>query len=154
MGGRIAIPYHSIYHGTKFALEGLSESIQYELEPFGIKIILIEPGAVSSNFWKNMKTANTTKPSESADSPYSQMKIKISESLKRTVQNAMHPSEVAKVILQAITSDDPDFRFLVGNDTTMVIEARKNMSDREFRNLIKKQSGIDNNTLAKPQVTK
>lgn len=66
----------------------------------------------------------------------------------------MHPSEVAKVILQAITSDDPDFRFLVGNDTTMVIEARKNMSDREFRNLIKKQSGIDNNTLAKPQVTK
>ena len=66
----------------------------------------------------------------------------------------MHPSEVAKVILQAITSDDPDFRFLVGNDTTMVIEARKNMSDREFRNLIKKQSSIDNNTLAKPQVTK
>ena len=44
MGGRIAIPFHSIYHGTKFALEGLSESIQYELEPFGIKIILIEPG--------------------------------------------------------------------------------------------------------------
>jgi short-subunit dehydrogenase len=48
-GGRIAIPLASIYHGTKFALEGLSESIQYELEPFGIKIILIEPGAVDSN---------------------------------------------------------------------------------------------------------
>jgi short-subunit dehydrogenase len=50
MGGRIAISCQSVYHGTKFALEGLSESIQYELEPFGIKIILIEPGAVSSNF--------------------------------------------------------------------------------------------------------
>ena len=48
MGGRIAIPCHSVYHGTKFALEGLFKSIQYELEPFGIKIILIEPGAVSS----------------------------------------------------------------------------------------------------------
>lgn len=57
MGGRIAIPLDSIYHGTKFALEGLSESIQYELEPFGIKIILIEPGAVGSNFWKNLKMA-------------------------------------------------------------------------------------------------
>jgi len=78
----------------------------------------------------------------------------VSEHVKQWTQNAMHPSEVAKVILQAITSDDPDFRFLVGNDTTMVIEARKNMSDREFRNLIKKQSSIDNNTLAKPQVTK
>jgi short-subunit dehydrogenase len=100
----------SAYVGTKFALEGLFKSIQYELEPFGIKIILIEPGAVSSNFWKNMKTANTAKPSESADSLYSQMKIKISESLKRTVQNAMHPSEVAKAILEAITSDNPEFR--------------------------------------------
>jgi short-subunit dehydrogenase len=57
VGGRIAFPFDSIYHGTKFALEGLSESIQYELEPFGIKIILIEPGAVGSNFWKNLKAA-------------------------------------------------------------------------------------------------
>jgi short-subunit dehydrogenase len=50
LGGRIAFPLESAYHGTKFALEGLFESIQYELEPFGIKIILIEPGAVGSNF--------------------------------------------------------------------------------------------------------
>jgi short-subunit dehydrogenase len=144
MEGRIVIPCHSIYHGTKFAREGLSESIQYELEPFGIKIILIEPGAVSSNFSKNMKTVNTTKPSKSADSPYSQMKIKISESLKRTVQNAMHPSEVAKAILEAITSDNPEFRYLVGKDSTMTVEARKNMSDREFQYLIRQQFNLRN----------
>ena len=69
MGGRIAIPLDSIYHATKFALEGLSKSIQYEVEPFGIKIILIEPGAVSSNFWKNMKSATKPSESESTDSP-------------------------------------------------------------------------------------
>ncbi len=97
MGGRIAIPLDSIYHATKFALEGLSKSIQYEVEPFGIKIILIEPGAVSSNFWKNMKSATKPSESESTDSPYSQMKIKISEALNRAVQNAIHPSEVAKL---------------------------------------------------------
>jgi short-subunit dehydrogenase len=45
-GGRISIPLSTFYHGSKFALEGVSESLQYELEPFGIKIILIEPGAV------------------------------------------------------------------------------------------------------------
>jgi len=50
VGGRIAFPFDSIYHGTKFALEGLSESIQYELEPFGIKIILIEPGLSIQTF--------------------------------------------------------------------------------------------------------
>ena len=142
MGGRVAIPFHSIYHATKFALEGLSESIQYELEPFGIKTILIEPGAVSSNFWKNMKTATATKPSESTDSPYSQMKVKISESLNRAVQNAMQPSDVAKAILEAITSDNPDFRYLVGRDAAMTIEARKNMSDREFQDLLRKQFNL------------
>ena len=57
VGGRIAVPFHSGYHGTKFAVEGLSESTKYELEPFGIKVILIEPGAVGSSFWKNMKKA-------------------------------------------------------------------------------------------------
>ena len=57
VGGRMSFPLDSIYHATKFALEGLSESIQYEVEPFGIKIILIEPGAVGSNFWKNLKMA-------------------------------------------------------------------------------------------------
>jgi NAD(P)-dependent dehydrogenase (short-subunit alcohol dehydrogenase family) len=55
LGGRISFPLNSPYHATKFALEGLSESIRYELEPFGIKIIVIEPGGVGSNFLKNLK---------------------------------------------------------------------------------------------------
>ena len=147
MGGRIAIPFHSIYHGTKFALEGMSESIQYELEPFGVKIILIEPGAVRSNFWKNMKTAEKPSgsgPESTTDLGYSQMKIKISESLKQVAQSGLHPSEVAKAILEAVTSNNPDFRYAVGKDAAMTIEARKNMSDREFGNSIKKQFNLQN----------
>lgn len=57
MGGRIAIPLDSIYHGAKFVLEGISESIQYEIGQFGIRNIVIEPGSVGSNFWKNLKIA-------------------------------------------------------------------------------------------------
>jgi hypothetical protein len=56
----------------------------------------------------------------------------------------MHPSEVAKVILEAVTSDNPKFRYLVGKDATMTMEARKNMSDREFQDLIKKQFNLQN----------
>jgi short-subunit dehydrogenase len=140
MGGRISIPLSAFYHGSKFALEGLSESIQYELEPFGIKIILIEPGAIGSNFWKNIKTAN--KASSNPNSPYAQLANNMSEAFKKIEQNAIHPSEVAKVILDAVTSDDPQLRYLVGNDAAMLMEARKNMSDREFRSLIKKQFEI------------
>src|SRR6266487_6981416 len=52
VNGHVAFPVISAYCGTKFAIEGLSESIAYELEPFGIKVILIEPGPISSNFMK------------------------------------------------------------------------------------------------------
>jgi len=74
MGGRISIPLSSSYHGSKFALEGLSESIQYELEPFGIKVILIEPGAVGSNFWRNIKIVRSSSDSNSPYSPLLQRK--------------------------------------------------------------------------------
>jgi hypothetical protein len=59
-------------------------------------------------------------------------------------QNTLHPSEVAKVILQAVLSDNRDFRYVVGKDATMILEARRNMSDREFVSFIKKQLNLRN----------
>ena len=64
-------------------LEGVSESIQYEFEPFGIKIILIEPGAGGSNFWKNLKIASKTTSPDNIDSPYKQIVNNVSESFKQ-----------------------------------------------------------------------
>jgi NAD(P)-dependent dehydrogenase (short-subunit alcohol dehydrogenase family) len=139
MGGRISIPLSTFYHGSKFALEGVSESLQYELEPFGIKMILIEPGAVGSNFWKSIKIANGA---TSPNSPYTQLADNMSKIFKKMEENAMHPSEVAKTILDVVTSDDPQLRYVVGNDATKIIEARQNMSDKEFGNLIKDQFKI------------
>jgi short-subunit dehydrogenase len=139
MGGRIAIPLSSSYHGTKFAFEGLSESIRYELEPFGIKVILIEPGAVGSNFWKNIKIA---KSSSDSNSPYTQFGNKILKAYKQMEQNTISPSVVAKTILDAVTSNNPQLRYVVGEDAAKTLEARKNMPDNEFGDLIKKQFGI------------
>lgn len=142
MGGRIAVPLDSIYHGTKFALEGLSECLQYELEPFGINIILIEPGAVGSSFWKNLKIASKTTSPDNIDSPYKQIVNNVSESFKQMEQNTIHPSEVAKVILQAVLSDNPDFRYVVGKDAAAILEARRNMFDREFQLFMKGQFNL------------
>jgi short-subunit dehydrogenase len=138
LGGRIAIPLSSSYHGSKFALEGLSESIGYELEPFGIKVILIEPGAVGSNFWKNIKIA---KSSSDANSPYTQFGNKILKAYEQMEQNTISPSVVAKTILDAVTSNNPQLRYVVGEDAAKTLEARKNMPDNEFGDLIKKQFG-------------
>ena len=142
MGGRIAVPLDSMYHGTKFALEGVSESLQYELEPFGIKIILIEPGAVGSNFWNNLKIASKTTSPDNIGSPYKQIIDNVSESFKQMQQNTIHPSEVANVILQAVLSDNPDFRYVVGKDAVAILEARRNMPDREFLHFMRGQFNL------------
>ena len=76
----MAVPFHSGYHGTKFAVEGLSESTRYELEPFGIKVIVIEPGGVGSNFMKNLKMP--TKTSNPLNSPYKSIENRVSEFFK------------------------------------------------------------------------
>lgn len=136
MGGRIAIPLDSAYHGAKFALEGLSESLQYEVEQFGIKIIIIEPGAIKSNFFNNLKMASKT---QKPDSPYSRIMQKLNAAFSSMLESAASPVEVAKVILTAVTSEDPQLRYTVGNDAEMILEAKRTMSDTEFGNLMKKQ---------------
>ena len=142
LGGRISFPLNSAYHATKFALEGLSEPIQYELEPFVIKIIVIEPGGVSSNFLKNLKMA--TKTSDPFKSPYRLIESSMSEYFKQWVQNTIHPSEVAKIILQAVIADNPDFSYIVGKDAAMMLETRRSMSDREFQDMITQQFNLQN----------
>jgi hypothetical protein len=83
-----------------------------------------------------------TKESDPNFSPYRQIENNMSEVLKQMVQNTIPSSEVAKVILQAVTSDNPNFRYVIGKDAAMIIEARKNMSDSEFENLMKKQFNL------------
>jgi NAD(P)-dependent dehydrogenase (short-subunit alcohol dehydrogenase family) len=139
MGGRVAVPLDSIYHGTKFALEGVSECIRYELGSFGIRIILVEPGAVGSNFWKNLKM---TSVSQSPNSPYRQIIDNVSEIFSKMTENVIHPSEVAKVVVDAVTSDNPEFRYVVGKDANMMIDAKKNMSEREYEHFVKGQFNL------------
>ena len=142
LSGKVPLPLESVYTASKFALEGISESIQYELEPLRIKIIIVEPGGVGSSF---LKSSRAPKASD-LNSSYRSIENKISESFKQWSQNLMHPSEVAKVVLEAVTSDNPDLRYTVGKDASTMIERRKNMSDREFHDMINKQFDLENIT--------
>ena len=141
VNGHVAFPVISAYVATKFALEGLSESIAYELEPFGIKVILIEPGAIGSNF---MKGSVLPKRALDPESPYSEFVQKVRHKIGSDHENATQPEEVAKAILKAITSDNPDFRYAVGKDAAMMLETRGSMSDREFQDLITQQFNLQN----------
>ncbi|MDQ3838896.1 MAG: SDR family oxidoreductase [Thermoproteota archaeon] len=145
IAGRIGFPLTSAYVSSKFALEGLSESMAYEVEQFGIKVILIEPGVIKTNFDKNLKigkdvsSSTTTTPSTYArDSPYANFTKKRIAGFKPRFENGLPPIEVAKVILEAVSSKDvpPASRYLVGDDAFKLTEIRKSKSDKEFRRLV------------------
>jgi NAD(P)-dependent dehydrogenase (short-subunit alcohol dehydrogenase family) len=139
VGGRMGIPSLSAYHSTKFALEGLSESISYELEPFGIRVVLIEPGFIRTNI---MNSSMIAKKAQNPSSPYFSLTQQLERSFKSAMENTSEsspPEEVAKVVLQAVTSDSPKLRYAVGNDAASLIQAKTTMSDTEFGGLIKQQ---------------
>jgi NAD(P)-dependent dehydrogenase (short-subunit alcohol dehydrogenase family) len=136
MGGRVALPLCPAYHGTKFALEGLSESMRFETDSFGVKIILIEPGTIRTNFLSNAKVGEkAAEPS----SPYSQKLQTLEKAWGPIFDKGTPPEEVAKVILKAITSDNPSMRYMIGDDAVQMMQARKGMSDLEFEGLVKQQ---------------
>src|SRR5215207_1968547 len=129
MGGRIGFPLFPAYHGPKFALEGVSESMRFETDSFGIKVILIEPGTIRTNFLSNTKVGQKAAEPTSPYAPMAQTLQKVSA---RIYDQATPPEEVAKVILKAVTSDNPSVRYMVGDDAIQMIQAKRGMSDLEF----------------------
>ena len=135
--GLFGYPGGSAYVSTKFAVEGLSESIAYELEPFGIKVILIEPGFVKTNFANSMLIS---KKAQDPISSYSQMIQRIAASSNELAKSGSSAELVANVILDAATNPNPRLRYLVGKDVEAWAASKKSMDESEFFNMIKKIS--------------
>lgn len=131
--GQVGFPGISAYVSTKFAVEGFSESLTYELSPFGIKVIIIEPGVIKTNFFNN---CTISEQSAKNGSPYSSSVDKLQKDIDMMQEHATSPTEVAKMILQVLRTDEPKQRYIVGNDVAMILEAKKNLSDIEFKKMM------------------
>jgi NAD(P)-dependent dehydrogenase (short-subunit alcohol dehydrogenase family) len=132
--GRFGFPGGSAYVSTKFAVEGLSESMSYELEPFGIKVVIIEPGVIRTSIVNGMVVA---KKSQDPNSPYSQIMQKTATVFENMMANASSPDLVAKVVLNAVTNENPNLRHLAGKDVETWLDSKRNMSDEEFYKMMK-----------------
>jgi NAD(P)-dependent dehydrogenase (short-subunit alcohol dehydrogenase family) len=131
--GLFGYPGGSAYVSTKFAVEGLSESMAYELEPFGINVVLIEPGFIKTNFANAMVLA---KKAQDPSSPYSEMMQRIQANSNEMAKNASSVDVVSKAILEAVTSKSPNLRYLVGKDVETWAANKKTMGDTEFHNMM------------------
>lgn len=132
--GRLGYPGGSVYVSSKFAIEGLSESLSYEAEPFGIKVVLVEPGFIKTNFGDNMVFA---KKAQQPDSPYSKMMQQMSGFWQQMLEAGSNPTLVAEKVAEALSTGDPELRYPAGKDVEEWLSARKAMSDREYRNMMK-----------------
>ena len=134
IGGRFGYPNGSAYASSKFAIEGLTESLYYEIEQFGIKLILIEPGITNTNIFHS---ANISKKSNNPDSPYYKEMHRWTKKFTKLIENGSSPNLVAKTILNAVSNNNSMLRYPVGIDAEQALEKRKNMSDDEFFKEIK-----------------
>jgi len=97
--GRFGYPGGSAYVSTKFAIEGLSESMAYELEPFGIRVVLVEPGVIKTNFVNSIVAA---KKSQDPNSPYAQFMQNVATSFQHMLEGGASSDVVAKVVLKLL----------------------------------------------------
>ncbi len=115
MGGKMTFPLGSLYHGTKFAVEGISESIRYEVEQFGGKVKVIEPGAIATDFAGRSFDFNH----DANLKEYNSIVEKITRTLPKMVKNASPSSVVSKVIYEAATDGKNKLRYIAGKDAKM-----------------------------------
>jgi NAD(P)-dependent dehydrogenase (short-subunit alcohol dehydrogenase family) len=137
--GRFGIGTSSAYVSSKFAVEGLTESMSYELEPFGIRTILVEPGVIKTNF---INSAITAKKSLDPNSPYFHLIERMKNGMSKFIENAAEPELVANVVIDAIKDKNPKIRYLAGKDVEEILGFKNKVSDEEFHNMLKQMATI------------
>ena len=137
MGGRITFPFSTLYHATKFAVEGLTESLQYELNPIGIRTKIIEPGGYKTEFAGRSLSAFGAGDLADYQQSWDRFTAKLAEwSFSENIR------EVADVIYQAATDGSDQLRYPVGQDAVQLLQLRPQMDDADFKKMMAGQTGI------------
>ena len=138
MGGKITFPFGTLYHGTKFAVEGLSEALSYEMEGIGVQVKLVEPGAIRTDFGtRSFEFSNDESLAE-----YQPMVGKLMAAMAPLAENAAEASLVAEVIHEAATDGKDQMRYIAGDDAKQVIGLRATSDDATVHGAIKKMVGF------------
>ena len=138
MGGKITFPLYSIYHATKFAVEGFTESLHYELAQFNIKLKLIEPGPIVTDFYG--RSRQFIKPTDTDQ--YDGFIQKFNEAAEKVMKDAEGPEVVAKMIYKSATDDSNQLRYAVGKPGPMLLILRKLLSDKLYFLMVRKSYNL------------
>jgi NAD(P)-dependent dehydrogenase (short-subunit alcohol dehydrogenase family) len=138
IGGQMTFPLGTLYHGTKFAVEGLSEALHYELEAFGVRVRIVEPGMIATNFGgRSFEFCNDTSLVE-----YQGTVGKLFAHWSRVASSPSPPSLVAEVIWTAVHDETDRLRFRAGGDAEALLSARAAQDDATFIGGFKREIGL------------
>ena len=138
IGGKITFPLGTLYHGTKFAVEGLSEALHYELLPLGVRVRIVEPGMVQTDFaGRSFDFSN-----DAAMTEYQPLVGAFMAALGPMAANASHPDAVAEVIFRAATDEGDQLRYEAGPDAEQLLAARRTADDPTFIGGVRAQFGL------------
>jgi NADP-dependent 3-hydroxy acid dehydrogenase YdfG len=138
IGGKMTFPLGTLYHGTKFAVEGLSEALSYELAEIGVKMKIVEPGIINTDFGGRSFDFNN----DENMTEYQGIVGKLMTTLGGKMQGS-EPEVVAKVIYTAATDGTDQLRYEAGDDAVEIITNRKKLDDATFISGIKAQMGLE-----------
>ena len=131
--GKVAYPLGTLYHGTKFAVEGLSEALSYELASVGVKVKIVEPGFIRTDFGsRSFDFTNDESLTE-----YQPVVAKLMEGFQSTEERVGPPSEpevVSEVIFTAATDGTAQLRYTAGEDAKQMMATRKSVDDATWMN--------------------
>lgn len=145
VAGRVARPLSSIYDATKHALEAVSDGMRGELSPFGIKVVVIEPGFIITEF---LGVANEGARSIiEQESPYKPFFEGFAEGYKRMRIMAGRPEEIADLVAKALTLDRPRARYAAPRHARLALAAKRWLPARLFDYVLDRQTGIDREKL-------
>ncbi len=137
IGGKFYEPLGAWYHATKFAVEGFSDSLRIELSPFGIDVVMIEPGPILTE-WNEISRESLTRTSEGG--AYEEQAAKVRAVLERFdgEATASPPQAVAKKIVKAAVTRNPRARYPVGKGAGTILRTRKLLPDSAFDVIVKR----------------
>jgi short-subunit dehydrogenase len=136
IGGKMATPLGGWYHASKFAVEGLSDSLRLEVKPFGVDVIIIEPGGVKTE-WGGIAFASAEKTS--GHTAYSNLTAKAKSVFAKTEVNNAEPIVIAELIKDVIETKSPKPRYAKGYMAGMILGLKKWLSDSMFDKMIMSQ---------------
>jgi len=139
IGGRFAFPLGTLYHGTKFAVEGLSEALQYELAPIGIRVRLVEPGLIQTDFGGRSFDFNND-PAIEEYQPLVQSLFAVMGPSSAGV--ASTPEQIADVVHTAVTDEGSRLRYEAGADAAQYLAGRRAADDATFFANMKARFGL------------